>query len=177
LAAVVGAQPDPVRAARLIGAATHLLETTGAALEPVDHLTFERTRAEVRAALGEKAFARACAEGQVLSAEQAVRLALDTGGASSSSLQVWPDSVRRDESRHGAHAGPSKPHKSPLSRREIEVLRLVAEGLSNQQIAERLVTEKRTIESHLAHIGKKLLLPRRAVVARAAEMVQAAAAD
>jgi ATP/maltotriose-dependent transcriptional regulator MalT len=177
LAAVVGAQADRMRAARLVGAATHLLETTGAALEPVDRLAFERTRAEVRAALGERAFVLACAEGRALTAEQAVRLALDPSDAPSPSLQVPPDQVRRDAPSRGAQAGLPKPHRSLLSPRELEVLRLVAEGLSNQQIAERLVTEKRTIESHLTHIGKKLLLPRRAVVARAAEMLQAAAAD
>lgn len=43
-----------------------------------------------------------------------------------------------------------------LSPREIEVLQLVAEGLSNQQIAERLFLSQATIKSHLAHVYAKL---------------------
>jgi DNA-binding CsgD family transcriptional regulator len=84
----------------------------------------------------------------------------------------------------GWAAGPAAPAaggraKGPyrvLTPRELDVLRLVAEGLSNRQIARRLVVETRTVESHLTHIGSKLCLPRRAIVAHAAEMVRAAAA-
>lgn len=43
-----------------------------------------------------------------------------------------------------------------LSRRETEVLRLVAEGLSNQQISKRLFLSQATVKSHLAHIYTKL---------------------
>jgi DNA-binding NarL/FixJ family response regulator len=44
----------------------------------------------------------------------------------------------------------------PLSERELEVLRLVAEGLSNRQIAERLVVTRSTVKKHLEHIYSKL---------------------
>lgn len=43
-----------------------------------------------------------------------------------------------------------------LSRRESEVLGLVAEGLSNQQIAQRLFVSQATVKSHLVHIFTKL---------------------
>lgn len=43
-----------------------------------------------------------------------------------------------------------------LSRREIEVLSLVAEGLSNQQVGERLFLSQATVKSHLAHVYAKL---------------------
>ena len=43
-----------------------------------------------------------------------------------------------------------------LSRRETEVLQLVAEGLSNQQISKRLFLSQATVKSHLAHIYTKL---------------------
>jgi DNA-binding NarL/FixJ family response regulator len=57
----------------------------------------------------------------------------------------------------------------PLTRREIEVLRLVAEGLSNQSIAERLFVSDHTIHRHLANILNKLdVSTRAAAVALAA---------
>jgi ATP/maltotriose-dependent transcriptional regulator MalT len=43
-----------------------------------------------------------------------------------------------------------------LSLREIEVLQLVAEGLSNQQISERLFLSQATVKSHLVHVFTKL---------------------
>lgn len=44
---------------------------------------------------------------------------------------------------------------SPLSRREHEILRLVAEGLTNQQIADQLFTSKRTVETHRQNVLEK----------------------
>lgn len=52
-------------------------------------------------------------------------------------------------------APPAPPAHSPLSRREHEVLRLVAEGLTNQQIADQLFTSRRTVESHRQNILEK----------------------
>ncbi|NBE51816.1 response regulator [Streptomyces boluensis] len=43
-----------------------------------------------------------------------------------------------------------------LSRRELEVLRLVADGLSNQQISKRLFLSQATVKSHLVHVFAKL---------------------
>jgi DNA-binding NarL/FixJ family response regulator len=44
---------------------------------------------------------------------------------------------------------------TPLSEREIQVLQLVADGLSNQLIARRLGLTDHTVKSHLARIGRK----------------------
>ncbi len=43
-----------------------------------------------------------------------------------------------------------------LTAREVEVLALVAAGLSNREIAERLVVGERTIEHHIASIYRKI---------------------
>jgi len=58
---------------------------------------------------------------------------------------------------------------SGLTKREIEVLRLVAEGMNNQSIAERLFVSDHTVHRHLANILRKL-----SVSTRAAAVAQAA---
>ena len=60
--------------------------------------------------------------------------------------------------------GPAAPWY-PLSKREFEVARLVAAGLTNRQIAERLVLAPKTISAHIAHILTKLGAARRAEIA------------
>jgi non-specific serine/threonine protein kinase len=51
---------------------------------------------------------------------------------------------------------------SPLSARELEVAHLVGAGLTNREIAERLIISTRTVESHVEHIKAKLGFGRRA---------------
>lgn len=53
------------------------------------------------------------------------------------------------------------PTPDPLTERELEVLRLVARGMSNQEIADQLVVEEVTIRSHVSHILSKLHLANR----------------
>jgi LuxR family transcriptional regulator, maltose regulon positive regulatory protein len=55
-----------------------------------------------------------------------------------------------------------------LSSREVEVLRLVADGLTDGQVAERLYISRRTVGRHLGSIYKKLGVPSRAAAARQA---------
>jgi HD-GYP domain-containing protein (c-di-GMP phosphodiesterase class II) len=68
-------------------------------------------------------------------------------------------------------AGQSRPGRrrdlrpAGLSERELDVLRLVAEGCSNPEIAERLVISRRTAEHHVQHIYAKLGVSSRAAVA------------
>lgn len=50
----------------------------------------------------------------------------------------------------------------PLSPRELEIAELVGQGLTNAEIAERLVISRRTVESHVEHIKAKLGFARRA---------------
>jgi DNA-binding NarL/FixJ family response regulator len=49
-----------------------------------------------------------------------------------------------------------------LTPRELEVLKLVAQGLSNHDIAQRLVLSEHTVKRHLANMLRKLELPSRA---------------
>ena len=58
-----------------------------------------------------------------------------------------------------------------LTPRELEVLELVARGMSNRKIAEQLVLTEATVKSHLVHIFTKLdVSSRTAAVARAQEL-------
>ncbi|GHO81268.1 hypothetical protein KSD_90390 [Ktedonobacter sp. SOSP1-85] len=57
-------------------------------------------------------------------------------------------------------------HSTDLSQRELEVLRLLSQGLSNKQIAAQLVISPRTVDAHVRSIYNKLGLNSRAAVAR-----------
>lgn len=57
------------------------------------------------------------------------------------------------------------PVDTPLSERELEVLKLIAQGLTNQEIAPRLVRSEWTIRTHVRNILGKLHLANRAQAA------------
>jgi len=129
-------------AARLLGAAEALGSTAGAAatsstgptrLEP----DLARAREAAIAALGAAKFENEYAAGEQLSRDAALRLAL--GG---------PDDVDGDVEEHV--------ETGPLSKREAEVARLIAEGLGNKQIAARLFISERTVTTHVGNILNKL---------------------
>ena len=52
-----------------------------------------------------------------------------------------------------------------LTRRELEVADLVAQGLTNREIASRLFVSERTAQNHVQHILDKLALPNRSQIA------------
>jgi tetratricopeptide (TPR) repeat protein len=78
LAAVASAQGQVARAARLWSSAAAIREAIGAPLRPIDRPRQEASLAQLRAQLGEEAFAAAWAEGRALSLEQAIAFALET---------------------------------------------------------------------------------------------------
>ena len=73
----------------------------------------------------------------------------------------------RGVTRRDSAAGPKSPQPYPmgLSAREVDVLRLVARGLSNREIADALTISERTVNSHLVHIFNKLEVNSRAAAA------------
>ncbi len=74
--------------------------------------------------------------------------------------RLSPDELM-DEALREADRG----RNGPLSARELEVADLVAQGLTNREIAQRLIISPRTVESHIEHIKAKLGLGRRTRIA------------
>ncbi len=124
-------------AARIFGAASTLRDTGGYARSPVDQGAYDRARAVAAGALGSR-WARAWLEGRTLSLEEAVSVACD-------------DWNRRNPNRRAA-----------LTPAEREVARLVANGLTTAEAADRLIVSCRTVETHLAHLYAKLGIHSRA---------------
>jgi ATP/maltotriose-dependent transcriptional regulator MalT len=75
--------------------------------------------------------------------------------------------------RHTAKAGEmlSEPLSEPLSERELEVLTLLADGLSNREIADKLFLSVATVKWYLTHIYSKLGVPSRTLAIKRARQL------
>jgi DNA-binding NarL/FixJ family response regulator len=118
---------------------------------------YDASLAAARSALGVGDFAAAWAEGRAMPLEQAVADALEA-------LAARPGPGPVDEG--GAPAGPGRGRRKRLAwgltEREAEVLRLVAAGKTDRQIAADLVLSERTVGRHLANVYNKLGVSSRA---------------
>jgi predicted ATPase/DNA-binding CsgD family transcriptional regulator len=158
LAAVVAAQGEPRWAARLWGTAEARCEALGTPLPPVYRADYERAVAAARTQLGEKFFAAAWAEGRTLTPEQAL-----TAQGHITLLQPLPAAPAPTSSTK-----PATTYPDGLTAREVEVLRLVALGLTNPQIAEQLVISPQTVHAHLRSMYSKLGVTTRSAATRLA---------
>lgn len=139
---VAAAQEQPVRAALVFGAAEALREEINAP-RPVAHQAhYERYLATARAQLDEAAFAGAWARGRAMTPEQAL---VEEAEALRPKRVTYP-------------AG--------LTGREVEVLRSVARGMSNAQVAAELFISPRTVDAHLTSIYAKLGVSSRTAATR-----------
>jgi predicted ATPase/DNA-binding SARP family transcriptional activator/DNA-binding CsgD family transcriptional regulator len=153
LAALAGVQGQPVRSARLWGAAESTLDGLGFSLGPAERSHYAPYVAAARARLDEKAWEAAWAEGKAMPPEDAIDYAL-SGEERPLTTTVEP--------------GKALPERqtAALTRREHEVAMLVARGLpTNRQIAAELFISQRTAETHMRNILKKLELGSRAELA------------
>jgi DNA-binding NarL/FixJ family response regulator len=90
--------------------------------------------------------------------EDGASLEIDAARSTFERLGAAPDLARIDSLMRGAPSG----HLHGLTRRELQVLRLVAAGDTNKAIAAELCLSDRTIERHLSNIFTKLDLSTRA---------------
>ncbi|MCA9879232.1 MAG: response regulator transcription factor [Thermomicrobiales bacterium] len=95
------------------------------------------------------------------------RLRQQREGAPITWLHVLPHDI---SSTHVANIAPARGN-GVLTRREVEVLRLVARGWTDRDIAERLYLSRRTVSNHVSNILGKLDVPsRRAAVVTAVRL-------
>lgn len=133
-------------AARLFGAAQAIRERSGEVRYQVYQADYEASVAAVRDALGQNDFNAAWAEGAGLSTKEAIAYAQRGRGERKRPSTGW----------------------ASLTPAELDVVRLVSEGLGNKDIATRLFISPRTVETHLTHVYTKLGLSSRVQLAQEA---------
>jgi DNA-binding NarL/FixJ family response regulator len=133
-------------AAQLLGAAETIRLQAGARVMPCLEPLLARAEETAVAALGPSRFDAEFRAGRCLSRSAAIGLALGER----------PDAV----------AAPNGAGTGPLGKREADVARLVADGLSNKQIGTRLFISERTVDTHVRGILNKLGFNSRSQIAR-----------
>jgi predicted ATPase/DNA-binding CsgD family transcriptional regulator len=133
-------------AAQLLGAAETVRTEAGATLIATLAPLVAQAEESAIVALGAARFEAEFKAGKCLRRDTAIRLALGQ-----------PD--------HAAAAASDDGSVAPLGKREADVARLVADGLSNKQIGARLFISERTVDSHVRSILNKLGFNSRAQIA------------
>ena len=133
-------------AARLFGAADGIRQRIGQVRFKIFDAVNEASLATLRDAMSEKDFDSAWAEGVGLSTDEAIAYA---------------------QRRRGERKRPTSGWAS-LTPTERDVVRLVSEGLANNDIATRLFVSPRTVQTHLTHVYTKLGLTSRVQLAQEA---------
>jgi DNA-binding CsgD family transcriptional regulator len=146
LAWIAASRRRPGRAAILLGAAASAREAIPASLPAPLAPHHEAAYATAGGLLGQAAFAAELAKGRALSPSRRVAAALEEPGKAELASGVQDRGIR-------------------LTARELEVATLVADGLSNKEIAGRIVISPRTAETHVKHIMDKLGFTARSQIA------------
>jgi predicted ATPase/DNA-binding CsgD family transcriptional regulator len=147
LASIEMSRRSAERAATLLGGSEAIFRSIPSSLMEPFRDAHQRAIDDARRALGEEGYLSAYAAGRDMTRDEVVAYAVD---------------ARRPAAPMVAPAV----LEGPLSRREMEVAELVADGATNAQVAARLFISERTVESHLASIFNKLGVDTRLQVAR-----------
>jgi predicted ATPase/class 3 adenylate cyclase/DNA-binding CsgD family transcriptional regulator len=143
LAGLAAQHESASEAARLFAAAAAIRTSIGLVRWPADQIVYDQDLATVHQHLDETSFAAAWAEGAALTGSQATAYATRARGQRRRPASGWPS----------------------LTPTETEVVQLLAQGLTNPQIAERLFISRATVKTHLIHVFTKLGVTTRAQLA------------
>jgi predicted ATPase/class 3 adenylate cyclase/DNA-binding CsgD family transcriptional regulator len=146
LAGLAGSAGSHLEAARLFGAAQAIRERIGVVRFKVYDAGYEASVESVRNALGEAEFDAAWAAGLALSTDEAIAYAQRGRAEHKRAASGW----------------------NSLTPTELNVVRLVSEGLGNKDIGTRLFISPRTVQTHLTHVYTKLGLASRVQLAQEA---------
>jgi DNA-binding NarL/FixJ family response regulator len=135
-------------AAVLLGAAERVRRETSQTLIELFRTRHQKSQSAAVRGLGVKAFEAAFARGRAMTISEAVTFAVENR------QPPEPEPVAGT----GPHTG--------LTRRELEIARLVADDLTNKQIAARLFLSQRTVDTHITNILNKLGLGSRVQLSR-----------
>jgi predicted ATPase/DNA-binding CsgD family transcriptional regulator len=144
LARIAKAERQYWRAAHLLGAAEARINVR-IDLDAIARVAYERDVAALRTYLGEEAYTQAQDEGRKMTAEQALTIREPTSDVALRVSPMYPDQ---------------------LTKREMEVLLLVASGLTDAQVAVQLVISPRTVQGHLRSIYNKINVNSRSAATR-----------
>ena len=140
---------SPQRTATLLGGSEAIFRSIPSSLMEPFRESNRQAEEAARRALGEREFETAYALGLAMTRDEVVDYAREVEA-------VRPRPAATERARQAG----------PLSRREMEVASLVADGATNAQVAGSLFISERTVESHLASIFNKLGVDSRLQVAR-----------
>lgn len=144
--AALAADANPEHAARLFGAAQGMRQRHGEKRFKAFQAAYDASLEKVRDTLGPDLFDAAWSEGMALTTEEAIGYARRGRGVRGRPASGWES----------------------LTRTELDVVRLVSEGLPNKDIAARLFVSPRTVQTHLTHVYAKLAVSSRVQLAQEA---------
>ncbi|WP_082950511.1 MULTISPECIES: LuxR C-terminal-related transcriptional regulator [unclassified Mycobacterium] len=144
--AALAADSNPEHAARLFGAANGMRQRHGSVRFKAFQPAYDAALSTVRETLGQDDFEAAWSAGRALSTAEAIGYAQRGRGARGRPASGWES----------------------LTPTEIDVVRLVSEGLPNKDIAARMFISARTVQSHLTHVYAKLAVSSRVQLAQEA---------
>jgi predicted ATPase/DNA-binding CsgD family transcriptional regulator len=140
---IAAAQGQRELAVRLFAVVERQRETLGASLISPDHRWCQRVVAEIKPCFAPGEYAEIYAAGRSMPIEEAVSEALEIGA------ELLP------EEAPDVVEAPAE-SEIELSDRELDVLRLLADGRTDREIGEELYISHRTVMKHVAHILEKL---------------------
>ena len=157
LMGVALASGQPAWSARLWGTAERIRESLGVPIPFVERARYEQMVNSLHTQLGKTAFIAARKEGRLMTPVQVL--------AAQGPVKLSTAAAQRAE-KAGIVATPISPLSAKLTVREVEVLRMLALGLTDIQVAEKLVISRRTVNTHLTSIYSKINVSTRSAATR-----------